>query len=165
MKHITYMNRVKPYLIRFFRSKDGTLHAEADGKWYGPVKLIRTFPFSMPEQHISVRLENGDELMMIPHLSQLDEGSRSEALEELARCYMLPSITKIVSISRKGWDWSWVVHTSYGMKTFKMDNLHDNMYQVTSMSWVITDQEGRRYELSGVEDMDKVSQAQFKKIK
>ncbi len=44
--------------------------------------------------------------------------------------------------------------TDYGKTTIVMDNFHENVHAIAPDRWVITDLEGRRFQLSELEQMD-----------
>lgn len=153
MTNLVYM-KPKSGPVRIFRSEDRSLLAEKEGRQYERVKLVRAFPFSFPDQFISVRCGMGEEIVLLGYLSELDEESLQVAQEELHRHYMVPRIQRIESIRKHNAEWIWHVDTEYGKVTIVMDNLHENVHAIAPGRWVITDLEGRRFELSELEQMD-----------
>jgi hypothetical protein len=151
-------------MIRLLRNFDGVLEAEEDGKRHIGVKLIRTFPLTMPDQYISVRSDSDDEITMIANLSLLEDESRKEAEQELQRYYMVPIIERIFSLDRKGSDWDWVVDTSYGRITFRMNEMQESLHPLSLVSWILCDIEGRRFIIANIQEMDEGSLKQWRKI-
>jgi hypothetical protein len=151
-------------MIRLLRNFDGILEAEEDGKRYIGVKLIRTFPLTMPDQYISVRSDSDDEITMIANLSLLEDESRKEAEQELQQYYMIPIIERIVSLDRNGSEWVWVVDTSYGRITFRMNEMQESLHPLSLVSWILCDIEGRRFIIVNIQEMDEESLKQWRKM-
>ncbi|OAB46259.1 DUF1854 domain-containing protein [Paenibacillus glacialis] len=151
-------------MIQLLRDLDGVLEIEKDGRRYTGVKLIRTFPLTMPNQYISVRLANDEEITMIADLSLLEEDSRMEAEQELQRYYMIHIISNIVSLKRSGSEWLWVVDTSYGRTYFRMNEMHESLHPLSLVSWILCDIEGRRYIITNIHELDENSLKQWEKI-
>ena len=163
MTNVVYM-KSKSCPVRIYRSADRSLLAEKEGQQYERVKLVRTFPFSFPDQFISVRSGMGEEIVLLSDLTLLDEDSLRVAQEELCRHYMVPLIQRIESIRKHNVEWIWHVDTDYGKTTIVMDNLHENVHAIAPDRWVITDLEGRRFQLSELELMDVDSQCCWNNI-
>ncbi|WP_044878464.1 DUF1854 domain-containing protein [Paenibacillus sp. IHBB 10380] len=151
-------------MIQLSRNFEGILEVEEEGKKYKGVKLIRTFPLTMPNQYISVRSEADEEITMIADLSLLEDESRREAEQELQRYYMIPTIEKIISLKRTGSEWLWVVDTSYGRTTFRMNEMHESLHPLSLVSWILSDIEGRRFIISDIQVLDGNSLKQWRKI-
>jgi len=151
-------------MIRLLRNFDGILEAEEDGKRYIGVKLIRTFPLTMPDQYISVRSDSDDEITMIANLSLLEDESRKEAEQELQQYYMIPIIERIVSLDQNGNEWVWVVDTSYGRITFRMNEMQESLHPLSLVSWILCDIEGRRFIIVNIQEMDEESLKQWRKM-
>ncbi|MWC30413.1 DUF1854 domain-containing protein [Paenibacillus sp. MMS18-CY102] len=164
MSNLVYLNRSKP-VIRLFRSLTGALSIEIDQDSYSKISLVRCFPYTIPNKHISVKSDNGAELYTIDCLSQLSEESRFVAEEALRERYMIPRITRIVSIKKRGSHWSWSVDTEYGVTRLMMMNLHESIRQVAPGRWIVTDQDGRRFEFKQDESLDTNSRKQWSTIK
>lgn len=164
MNAVHYFNRSELNDIRLFRTLDGILHLELDGKRFACVKLVRSFPYTMPDRFISVRSADGAEIVMIQDVNFLAEESLQIVREELQRTYMIPIVKQILSVRRRGAGWHWQVDTDYGPASLVMDNLHDNIHAVTDGRWMVTDNEGRRFELSDPDRMDARSRELWKKL-
>mgnify|MGYP001442275639 CR=1 FL=1 len=141
-------------MIQLLRNFDGVLEAEVEGKTYKGVKLIRTFPLTMPDQYISVRTETDEEITIISDLSLLEGESRREAEQELQRYYMIPTIERIVSLNQSGKDWVWVVDTSYGRMTFRMNEKYESVHPLSLIRWILSDIEGRRFIIPDIRELD-----------
>ena len=85
-----------------FRSPDGILHLEQEGKCFARVTLVRSFPYTMPDRFISVRSADGREIAMIQDVKFLAEESFQAVREELDRNYMIPIIKQILTVRKRG---------------------------------------------------------------
>ncbi|EFM11909.1 conserved hypothetical protein [Paenibacillus curdlanolyticus YK9] len=164
MSKLVYLNRSKP-VVRIFRSQAGSISMEIDHEVYSKISIVRCFPYTIPDKHISVKSESGAELYTIDCLSQLSEESRLVVEEALRERYMIPRITRIASIKKRGAYWSWSVDTDYGATRLMMMNLHETIRQITPARWIVTDQDGRRFEFSKNESLDAHSLKQWGSIK
>lgn len=151
-------------MIQLSRNFDGVLEMDEGGSKYEGVKLIRTFPLTMPDQYISVRSQTDEEITMITDLSLLEDNSRREAEKELKQYYMVPTIHRIISVIRAGSEWVWVVDTSYGRTTFRMNEMHVSVHPLSQVRWLLSDIEGRRFIISNLQELDENSLKQWEKI-
>lgn len=150
--------------LQLLRSVRGELEAIYLGRPVGPVTLIRTFPVSQLETCISVRLANGDELALLPSLEALDDVSRREARLDLKRRYLIPGITRITAVSRRGTGWQWKVETDYGPVSFRTRQPYEHIESLAKDTYVISDLEGRKYTLRSIREMDAHSRAVWNRI-
>jgi hypothetical protein len=150
--------------IRLFRSPDGILHLELEGKCFDRVKLVRTFPYTMPDRFISVRSADGFEIAMLQDVNILSDESLQVVREEFCRTYMIPIVKQILSVKKRRNEWHLHVDTNYGPASLVMDNLHENILPVTDSRWMVTDNEGRRFELANPDQMDARSREYWKKL-
>lgn len=164
MNPLFFLSRSELSQIRLFRSSDDILHLEQEDKGFAHVTLIRSFPYTMPDRFISVRSAEGREIAMIQDVKLLAEDSFQAVGEELDRRYMIPVITQILTVRKRGSEWHLQVDTNYGPAALVMDNLHENIQPVTESRWMVTDNEGRRFELSDPEQMDARSRDYWKKL-
>ncbi|MGK9250909.1 MULTISPECIES: DUF1854 domain-containing protein [Paenibacillus] len=163
--NLVYMNRAKPDDVLLYHNREGYLKAVRGGEQMGRVKLVRCFPYSLPDRLISIRsYEDNVEIALLAELDLLEEESRQAAVLELERSYIIPRIERIVSIRKKGSEWIWSVETDYGPSTLRMSILHEGIHELSDDRWIVTDDDQRRYELSGLERMDRNSREQWGKI-
>ena len=71
MNPLFFLSRSELSQFRLFRSSDGILHLEQEGKEFSRVTLIRSFPYTMPDRFISVRSAEGREIAMIQDVKLL----------------------------------------------------------------------------------------------
>ncbi|MGF7046306.1 hypothetical protein J2T13_000782 [Paenibacillus sp. DS2015] len=135
-------------MVQLVRNSEGILEAELEGKKYSHVKLIRKFPFTMPDQYISVRTQEDEEVTLITNISVLEEASRREAEQELQAYDMITQILNVISIKRSEDLWLWTVDTDYGRMVVRMNERFENLHPLSPSRWILTDIEGRRFTLS-----------------
>ncbi|CAM4208845.1 hypothetical protein FHS16_000325 [Paenibacillus endophyticus] len=164
MNPIYFLSRSELSQIRLFRASDGSLRLEQEGKASARVTLIRSFPYTMPDRFISVRSADGHEIAMIQDVKLLNGNSLQAAREELDRKYMIPVITQILTVRKRGSGWHLQADTNYGPAALVMENLHESIQPVAESRWIVTDNEGRRFELSDPEQMDARSREHWKKL-
>ncbi|OAB36584.1 hypothetical protein PMSM_06160 [Paenibacillus macquariensis subsp. macquariensis] len=151
-------------MIQLLRNSDNVLEAYEDGKKHKDVKLIRSFPLTMPEQFISVRSDTNEEIIMITDLSLLEGESRRVAEQELQRYYMSPTIESIISLNEIGCEWVGVVDTSSGRMNFRMNEKYESVHPLSQVSWSLSDIEGRRFIILNIHELDENSLKQWEKL-
>lgn len=164
MSNLIYLKQKQSRPAMAFRKVRDSLIFEMYGIVYEGVRLVRAFPYSLPNQYISVRSESGEELMLISDLSALDEPSRHLVREELRRYYLVPVIERILSVMKQPGSMTWQVKTDFGQVTFQTENAHDHIHSVGPERWVVTDLDDRRYLLADIERMDAVSRKYWKQL-
>jgi hypothetical protein len=89
-----------------FRSSGGQTH--------GGVQVVRAFPLTAPEQHISIVGADGNELAFINRIDTLDTPVQSALREALAEREFMPVIQRIRAVSTFGTPSTWQVDTDRG---------------------------------------------------
>lgn len=164
MNRVSYSSRTGLKGIQLFRSRGGILQAELEGEHYARVKLVRSFPYTMPDRFISVRSADGREIAMIQDVMALAEASLRVVQEELHRNYMIPRVKQILSVKKRGAAWHLQIDTDYGAAALILDNLHENIQPVADSRWMVTDNDGRRFEMHDPDRMDARSREHWKKM-
>ncbi|MFC4776135.1 DUF1854 domain-containing protein [Paenibacillus sp. GCM10023252] len=144
--------------------REGELVASRSDQSIAGIKLVRCYPFSYPSEYISVRDDQDDEWHFIPSLDELDEQSRGIAEAELNRYYLIPTIERISSIRRRNGGWEWTVETSFGPAAIMLDNLHENMTEVRSYCYILSDEQGRKYQIDEPHLKDDHTRKQWAKV-
>jgi hypothetical protein len=86
----------------------------ADGQTHSGVQVVRAFPLTAPEQHISIVGTDGNELAFINRLDTLDAGVQTALREALAEREFMPVIQRIRAVSTFGTPSTWQVDTDRG---------------------------------------------------
>ncbi len=120
-----------PQAIDIRQNGDGLL-LFADGEELCIDHIVRCFPFSTPDQWISLRDRDGTELGLLPTLDGLNTQSRALVEEHLKDRYDIPKIQTIRNIeSSKEGGTVWDIDTDAGPMSFTIrgdQNLNLNAF-------------------------------------
>ena len=119
--------------------------------------VVRAFPLSRATSYISVLDGSGKEVGMIRELAELTDESRLLVQEELTRRYVIPVITRIISLRERCETEEWVVETERGPTDFSTRNLHEASSEPSPGRLIIADVEGNRYEIPSIAQLDPAS--------
>ena len=97
-----------------------------DGRRFDGVEPRRLFPVSRADKYIALLDEEGVEVAQIRDMNDLDPESRAAVTCSLEDYYLVPAITRIISVSEKYGTLRWTVETDRGIRTFEIRNrFHD----------------------------------------
>jgi hypothetical protein len=153
-----------PKTAKFNRTPGGVLSLHTGSADYAEVLLFRAFPLSMQDRFISVRTPKGDEIGMIADVSELEEASRMEVLQELQLRYMIPRVTRIDKIKQLPGMWVWNLQTTLGPIKLSMRNLHEHVQSVGRGRLLLSDLDGNRCEIADIDALDAGSRKQLNRI-
>jgi len=113
---------------RLYRRADGRLvmkrKNEAGEDADTPVQVVCAFPWTNPQEYISIRDDKGRELVLIEAIKDLKDPVRQIIEEELARWSFLPRITRIEAVVSEMELFRWKVETNSGPRDF-MTHRHE----------------------------------------
>ncbi|WP_413303291.1 DUF1854 domain-containing protein [Bacillus sp. 1P10SD] len=158
---ITILN---PKTVSFTRSQGGLLQAVINNEMYSEIVLHQAFPFSRPARYISVWTKDDHELGIIQDIEELDYESKSEIEQELRIRYIIPIVTKILSINEESGLWIFQLVTDRGDLKLFMQNIHEHIQLIGTKRMVVTDMDGNRCEISDIHLLDSHSQRELQKI-
>ncbi|KPJ62131.1 hypothetical protein AMK68_05290 [candidate division KD3-62 bacterium DG_56] len=159
-QHLPALPRIDPARLRLFRTGDHRVRATIEGdRSYLRVSISRAFPLSDPHRYVGLRDGAQKDIGLIVEPAELDHQSRQIIDEELRRSYLLPTITRIISLKREFGMSLWEVETDRGRAEFTMTSGQDNIAELSATRLVLTDIEGGRYEIPDVRRLDSASQA------
>lgn len=156
-----------PVPVREFkltREGDKVFLRFADSESATPVRLVWARPISARGAEISFVGPEKEELLMLESLEALDRESRKIAEDEIARRYVFPRITRVLSTSAHFGMRYWDVETSVGPRRFALKNATKNAVWVTPDRLVLTDTLGCRYEVNPYSALDPSSRAEIEKV-
>lgn len=135
---------------------DDLLEEKRPPEWQdlGRVYFHRAFPFDAPDEYISVLNRDGKEYGIIRSLSDFEGEARSLIEAELARKYLAPTITKIISLKDKLGFSYWETETDCGRRSFTMRDTYRNLFHNSENGIVLTDVDGNRYLIPDVLQLD-----------
>ncbi len=157
------INYLDETIASFSETSGGFVSLDIGEKAYKRVNFYRIFPFSAPNQYISVR-ETNDKATEIGIIRDLNDFSKetSEMIEKQLRIrYFLPKILRIYSIKEEYGYSYWNVLTDKGACKFTMSMGSGNASKIDSKRVIIKDIDENRYE---IEDIYRLTNKELKKL-
>jgi hypothetical protein len=149
----TSLERATQLLLE--RRGDGQLWAISNGS-SKPVRVHRCFPWSEPDQFLSLRDQENQEVAMVTHLDELESDSRKALADSLLEAGFVLRVTQIVEVDEEVEIRSWKVETEQGPRSFQT-KLDDWPWEVPGGGIVIRDVAGDLYYVADPEAMDEKS--------
>lgn len=137
------------------RRGDGQLWAVSNGA-SRPVRVHRCFPWSEPDQFLSVRDQENREVAMVTHLDDLGRGSREALAASMIEAGFVLRVTRITEVDEEVEIRTWRVETEQGPRSFQT-KLDDWPWQVPGGGIVIRDVAGDLYHVADPKAMDEKS--------
>lgn len=138
--------------VKFERSDSGALNITLeDEKTIKDVHCIPLFPFSDPEDFISIVCKKGsefEEIGIIKHFKKLPSAQQNFVREDIKLRYFIPEITDIKRIKQTYGIWEWDVVTDRGKKRFYLRDRRENITIKDDGRIIITDIEKCRYKIT-----------------
>lgn len=125
----------------------------ANGEIHTGVVPVRAFPFSAPDQWISLCDENGHEVFCLNDVADLDPKTRDQLAAELARREFIPRILRILNVVVGGVASQWFVESDRGETDFELPS-EDHIRRMGSDGALLIDSHGIRYRITSVPQMD-----------
>jgi len=143
-----------PGKLLFFRHGN-TLRLTVEDKFsLLKAAVVRAFPLSFATRYFSVLDGSGKDIGIIRDLHELSAENQQIIQEELTRRYVIPKITRVLSLRERFETEEWIVETERGQTEFTTRNLHDAATEPTPGRLLITDVDGNRYEIPDVSSLD-----------
>lgn len=137
------------------RRGDGQLWAETNGQEH-PVRVHRCFPWSEPDQFLSLRDAENREVAMVTRLDELEAESREALARALVEAGFVLKVTRIADVDEEVEVRSWKVETEQGPRSFQT-RLDDWPWEVPGGGIVIRDVSGDLYHVASPETLDEKS--------
>jgi hypothetical protein len=125
----------------------------ANGEIHAGVVPVRAFPFSAPEQWISLCDESGHEVICLTDVAELDRETRDQLAAELARREFVPRILRVLRVVAGGVASQWFVQSDRGNTSFELPS-EDNIRRMGSDGALLIDSHGIRYRITSVPQLD-----------
>ena len=129
-----------------------------DDRSYLRVGLLRAFPLSDPSHYLSVRDGQGKEVGLIADPDALRPEDCALIERELARRYLVPAVTRIVSARERFGTVEWTMETDRGVARFTTRNLRENVQRPSPVRIILNDVDGNRYDIRDVDALSAASQ-------
>lgn len=136
----------------FSRTKGGFLSLTFDGTQYDRVHVVRMFPFTDPNDYISIRTtgEQSKEIGVIEHMKDFDAETQTMLTEQLALRYFTPVIRKIKQIRDEyGYAYFDVV-TDHGECRFTIHMGGNSVVHLSDTRIMIFDLDENRFEIPDI---------------
>ncbi len=148
-----------PRVTRIERSAAGQVVAHLAGaeEPATDVRLVRYFPWSMPDAYVSIRTADGKELAMLTDLGALDPASREIAESELRDKAFNPKILRILEYSHEFGIASIKAETDRGEAIFQFRGRH-SIRLLSPTRALFRDVDSNTYELPDFNALDATSQ-------
>jgi hypothetical protein len=139
-------------------TEDGS-DSSATGETHVSAKAC--FPWSDPERYISIRDEEGDEVVLLRDLGELDDASRGAVRRSLAEASFVMEIVAVESVEDEFEVRHWKVTTDAGARSFQT-KLDEWPREMPDGALLIHDIAGDLYRVADVDALDPASRTLFK---
>lgn len=119
-------------------------------------RVVRCFPWSLPDSYISICDKNGKEIILVKALEELEPTSRRIIKEELRDKVFNPKIKRIVDHRSKFGVTSITAETDRGIVTFQIRS-RDDVRVLSPKRALFRDADGNIYELTDLNALDSAS--------
>ena len=120
-------------------------------------KIVRCFPWSMPEEYVSIRDSDGKEIAMLKTPDSLDPESQKIVEEELIDKVFNPRIEKVLDFKHEFGVTSITAQTDRGKVIFQIRN-RDDVRVLSATRAIFRDVDGNTYELTDRSALDPTSE-------
>jgi len=150
--------------FRLTREGDQVFLQFGDSEMKTAVKLVWVRPITARGSEISFIGPDKQEVLMISGLDALESKSRKVAEEEIARRYVFPRITRVISATASFGVRYWHVETDLGERHFALKNASKNAVWLTDEHLVLNDTLGCRYQVTSYSSLDERSRDEIEKV-
>lgn len=159
----TRMRWLKPEDCIFSRTSGGFVRLDFRGTIYNRIAVHRCFPFSAPDEYISIRDsdESSQEIGLILKLDDWDIETQTMLHEQLELRYFSPKITRIKHVKEEYGYAYWDVGTDRGDCRFVVRMGSGTVIHIGSGRYLVTDVDGNRFEIP---DIQALSPQEMKKL-
>ena len=120
------------------------------------VLVRRAFPWSNPQEHISIRGPDGRELVMVEQLDQVNPSTRQVIEQALSSGIFVPRIQRVLAVDVSFGYQRWRVQTDRGEVEFRVQEREDVRF-LPDGRFSIRDADGNVYELPPIDQLDDAS--------
>lgn len=163
LEELLSVNYLTPQNSTFKETEGGFASLTFNGEDYGHINIIRAFPFSFPDEFLSVRKIDGknEEIGIIENINIFDEATVALINKQLEIRYFMPKILKIVSIKEEYGHTYWSVITDKGKCKFTSSSGSSGSVMQINDRVIIKDSAENRYEIKNINSL---SQKELKKL-
>jgi uncharacterized protein DUF1854 len=117
------------------------------------IRIRRSFPWSKPNEFVSIRSADGKELLLIDDVGALDPDIRGQIERWLAIHSFIPRITRIEDVDVRFGYQQWKVQTDRGRADFRVQEREDIRF-LQDGRFTIKDADGNVYEMTRLDQLD-----------
>lgn len=144
--------------IYFDKTKGGFLSLKlSNGEFYNRVNLYRAFPLSKPDEFISVRDVDDEEIGIIRYLDDVDNPTRELINIELDRRYFSPVVEEILSLKDEYGHVYMTIITNSGQREITVPMGSSNIIKLKNNRIILLDIDGNRYDIVDYKKLDSKS--------
>ena len=151
------MSFIAPAAIRLERQENQAPVLSIAGDLFLNVKIRQAFPLSFDCRHITFFDQEDEYLGIIAKPESCDEETFRIIKEEIDWRYYRPRITQIIDMESRGGTSLFSVETDCGPVEIPIRDLREGMMELSPGRILITDENGNRYEISDIEQLDRRS--------
>ena len=133
----------------------------SDGNVFEKLEPRRLFPVSRADTYITLLDEDGVEKAIIRSLTDLNKDSLDVIEYSLNDYYLVPHISRILSITEKNGKIHWIVDTERGIKEFDVRNRNHDIRVYSDGRVRVRDSDDNRYIINDYKTLDKHSRNQL----
>lgn len=132
-----------------------------DGTVYEKLEPRRLFPVSRADSYITLLDDEGVEIAIIRSLKDLNAEALDTINYSLADYYLVPHITRILSVTEKYGTLHWCVETDRGIHEFDIRNRNHDVKVYSDGRVRVRDSDDNRYVIADYRALDKHSRNQL----
>ena len=151
MSAIEYLD---PGAVRFAATEGGFVSMQRGEDFFPRVMFYRAYPFSYPNEFISVRDIEGEELGLIRDLALFDREVQTTIEQQIELRYYAPRILTVQKAKEEFGFIYWECGTTSGEVRFTSRNGPGSVVLVGSGHYIIVDIDGNRFEIPDVSQLD-----------
>jgi len=144
-----------PGPVRLVRDLRGDLVFRTDpqAEPIAGVRVVRCFPWSLPDRYISILDKDGNELFLFRTLDEAEPETRRLIEEELQKQEFVPRITAILSVDDQFDVLAWKVQTDRGPVELQIKSTED-IRRLDEKRVLIKDHAGGLFEVPDITQLD-----------
>lgn len=132
-----------------------------DGRSFSELEPRRLFPVSAGDKYITLLDTEGVEVAQIRSLSDLNADAKKCISASLEDYYLVPTITRIISVVDKYGTLRWTVETDRGVKSFDIRNRNHDIKVYPDGRVRVRDSDDNRYTIADYRALDAHSRKQM----
>ena len=163
VERLLAVNKLTPENAGFSETAGGFLTLRYEGEDKGQVNVICTFPFTAPDEFLSVRTSDDKmtEIGIIENINDFDEKSISLIKKQLEIRYFMPQILRVYSVKEEYGHTYWSVLTNKGKHKFTSPSGSSGSVIRKENRVIIKDSDQNRYEIP---DLSTLTAKEMKKL-